>query len=90
MGALFSQPKAPAPVVQGPDPELVKKQEQQEARLEAQERDAAREVAARKRAARRGGSRQLIFGMRDDPYLGIPDETTFSPTFNREAQGRTS
>tara|TARA_R100001594_G_C3997544_1_gene253879 strand:- start:14 stop:283 length:270 start_codon:yes stop_codon:yes gene_type:complete len=89
MAGLFSKPKAPPPPP-GPDPELVRRQAEQEARLEAQERDAAREISARKRAARRGGARQLIFGMRDDPYMGIPEDTTFGPSYSREQSGRTS
>ena len=50
MSGLFSAPKMPA--APGPDPELLRRQQDQEARLEAQERQSAEEIAARKRARR--------------------------------------
>jgi hypothetical protein len=85
MSALFGSPKMPAQP--GPDPELVRQQKEQEQRLEAQERQQMAELSARKRAQRRAGSRQLIFGSREDPYLGVPEDS-FGPAFNREQQGR--
>ena len=87
MSGLFSAPKMPA--APGPDPELLRRQQDQEARLEAQERQSAEEIAARKRARRSAGNRQLIFGMRENPYEGVPEQSTFGPTFSRESQGMT-
>ena len=87
MSGLFSSPKMPA--APGPDPELLRRQREQEERLEAQERQSAEEIAARKRARRSAGNRQLIFGMRENPYEGVPAQSTFGPTFSRESQGRT-
>jgi len=43
MSGLFSAPKMPA--APGPDPELLRRQREQEERLEAQERQSAEEIA---------------------------------------------
>ena len=77
VSSIFGKPEAP-PAPPGPDPELVKKQEEQEERLQARELDSQKQIAARKRARRRGGSRMLL-AERENPALGIPDKTTLGP-----------
>lgn len=72
---------------QGPDPEMVKAQKEQEARLEAREAQSQRELAARKRARRSGGNRALM-SQRDNPFLGVPTQTTLGPSpFSRNQSG---
>jgi hypothetical protein len=71
----------------GPDPEMVKAQKEQEARLEAREAQSQRELAARKRARRTGGNRALM-AQRDNPFLGVPSQTTLGPApFSRSQSG---
>ena len=79
MAGLFSSPKpqAPPPI----DPELVRRQQEQEGRLARQERAQQQEISARRRS--RGGARQLVFQARLDPSLGIPTDTNLGPDFTR-------
>ena len=85
---IFSPPPPPAPVVQGPDPALVKAQQDQEKRIEAREAQSQREIASRKRVQRRGGVRALLAD-RENPFLGVPTQTTLGPSFSRSQSGNT-
>jgi hypothetical protein len=88
MGGLFSTPKAPPPPP-GPDPEMLKAQREQEARIEAREQQSQREISARKRARRTGGNRALL-AQRDNPFLGVPSQTTLGPApYSRGGAGTT-
>jgi hypothetical protein len=80
MGGLFSSPKAATPP--GPDPALLKRQQEQEDRLNRQERSRQAEISARRRARSGSGNRQLIFQTRTDPAIGVPTNTTLG-TGNR-------
>lgn len=89
MGAIFSKP-TPPPAPPGPDPAMVKAQQEQEARLEARESQSQREISARKRARRTGGRRALL-SQRDNPFLGVPSQTTLGPAgYSRSSAGTTS
>ena len=84
--AIFSRPKPPPPPP-GPDPAMLKAQREQEERIAAREAQSARELAARKRARRTGGNRALLAD-RDNPFLGVPTQTTLGPTpFSRSGSG---
>ena len=86
VSSIFSKPKPPPPPP-GPDPEMVKAQQEQEARLDAREAQSQREIAARKRARRTGGNRALL-AQRDNPFLGVPMQTTLGPApFSRSQSG---
>tara|TARA_Y100001934_G_scaffold180165_1_gene213135 strand:- start:1896 stop:2177 length:282 start_codon:yes stop_codon:yes gene_type:complete len=88
IGGLFSKPKPPPPPP-GPDPEMLKAQREQEARIEAREQQSQREIAARKRARRSGGNRALL-AQRENPFLGVPSQTTLGPApFSRSGAGST-
>jgi len=90
MAGLFSAPPAPqAPP--GPDPALLKRQQDQEDRLARQERAQQQELSARRRARGSGGTRQLIFQARIDPALGVPTDTSLGPASTpRNPDRRTS
>jgi len=77
MAGLFSSPQAATPP--GPDPELLRRQQEQEDRLNRQERQKQAEISARRRARSGSGTRQLIFQTRTDPALGVPTNTTLGP-----------
>jgi hypothetical protein len=88
MGGIFSKPSAP-PAPPGPDPEMLKAQREQEARIEAREAQSQREIASRKRARRSGGNRALL-AQRDNPFLGVPSQTTLGPApYSRSGAGTT-
>jgi len=88
ISGLFSTPKAPPPPP-GPDPAMLKAQREQEARLEAREQQSQREISARKRARRTGGNRALL-AQRDNPFLGVPSQTTLGPApYSRGGAGTT-
>ena len=88
VSSIFSKPKPPPPPP-GPDPEMIKAQQEQEARLEAREQQNQREIAARKRARRTGGTR-LLLAQRDNPFLGIPQQTTLGPSPFSRSQANTT
>ena len=87
MGGLFSKPSAP-PAPPGPDPELLRRQQEQDERLEAQERESKQQIASRKRARRQSG-RRLLLSDPNDPFLGVPEDETLGPstTFSRSTSG---
>ena len=87
ISGLFKAPKPP-PAPPGPDPELRAAQREQEQRQEARERQSQREISARKRARRTGG-RRLLLADRENPFLGVPTQTTLGPSFSRSEAGRT-
>ena len=66
MGSLLRGPSMPAP-----DPEMVKAQERQEARLAEQERQKLSQISARRRARMTGGRRMLLSPEREDAETGI-------------------
>ena len=88
MGGIFSSPKPPPPPP-GPDPEMLKAQRDQEARLEAREAHSQREMSARTRARRTGGTRRLL-AQRDNPFLGVPTQTTLGPSGYSRSQAGTN
>lgn len=88
MGAIFSRPKPPS-APPGPDPAMLKAQREQEARIAAREAQAQREISARKKARRTGGRRALL-AERDNPFLGVPSQTTLGPSYSRSSSGMTS
>ena len=85
--AIFSRPKPPPPPP-GPDPAMLKAQREQEERIAAREAQSARELAARKRARRSGGNRALL-AQRDNPFLGIPTQTTLGTGYSRSGERTT-
>ena len=88
VSSIFSKPELP-PAPPGPDPEMLKAQREQDARLEAREAQSQREMAARKRARRTGGTR-LLLAQRDNPFLGIPRQTTLGPSPFSRSQANTT
>ena len=88
MGGIFSKPSPPPPPP-GPDPEMLRAQREQEARLEAREAQSQREISARKRARRTGGTRMLL-AQRDNPFLGVPSQTTLGPSGYSRSQSGTN
>ena len=88
--ALTSMFNSPEPPIRpaGPDPEMVKAQREQEERIEAREAQSKKEISSRKRARRRGGARALL-SERDNPFLGVPTQTTLGPSYSRDKSGRT-
>ena len=87
VSSIFSKPKPPPPPP-GPDPEMLRAQREQEERVAARETQSQREMAARKRARRTGGNRALLAD-RDNPFLGIPSQTTLGPSYSRSTAGNT-
>ena len=87
--SMFRPPKPIQPMNTGPDPEMVRAQREQEERIEAREAASQKEIASRKRARRRGGARALLAD-RDNPFLGVPTQTTLGPSYSRDKSGRTT
>jgi len=73
MGGIFSKPKAP-PAPPPIDPELLRRQKEQEARLERERAETARQITSRRRARSSAGRRQLISDIRPNAQIGIEDE----------------
>ena len=88
VGGLFSKPKPP-PAPPGPSPAMLKAQRDQEERTKAREAQSQREIQARKRARRSGGRRGLL-AQRENPFLGVPSQTTLGPSYSRSQSGTTS
>jgi len=68
---------------------MLRRQQEQDARLETKERQSQQEIAARKRARRQSGRRLLLSDDGDNALLGVPTQETLGPDFSRSNSGNT-
>ena len=82
MSGLFSKPKPPPPPPPI-DPELIRRQKEQEARLERERAETARQITSRRRARSSAGRRQLLSDIRPNAQIGIEDDEELLAEFQR-------